>query len=291
MKSWKDIALLAPIIIIAGLLKQIIYYAFFNVPIVQFIDLNEIIVLFSEDILHIIGLFVILGFISFLGHNAKTKWKLLRFQVKYYNENEILLRIWKYITINYVNILILLGLAILIWSDVFDKEELDVTTRILIGIDTTFFLIRFGIYEIKRELYRKGKLEKKNKRIENNFAIFILAINLILIFSVKEVDRVKYQGKYSNVTITLKNDTLVSDSTSFFIGKTKNYIFFYKTQTNKTRVIPCNRVLEIEFGKIIRPFWVVESKEESDSTKLELEVNIDSIGNTEKEELDSITRK
>ena len=273
MKNWKNIAILTPIIIIAGLLKQIIYYAFFNIPIVQFIDLNEIIVLFSEDILHIIGLFFILGFISYIGSNTKTKIKFRRFQSNYYNEDEVVIRIWKYISENYVNILFLIILASLIWSNVIKKEESEVTMILLVSIDTIFFILRFAILEIKRNLYNKGRLLLKNKKYESLLSISILAINLILIFSVNEFDRVKYEGKYSNVTILLNDEIIESDSCSFFIGKTRSYIFFHSVQNNMTRAIPSNRVREIQFGRSEKKFWETENLEsKSDSTATEQQI-------------------
>nr|WP_319572904.1 hypothetical protein [uncultured Draconibacterium sp.] len=252
MGTWKNIAILTPIVITAGLLKYIIYYAFFNVPIVQFIELNEIIVLFSEDIIHILGLFLFLGFLSFLGSTNKTNMKSRRFQIKYYKEKEIEFRIFYYLKSNYLSIVILIGVAILIWTNVFDKEELKFTTQVLIVIDTAFLIIRFAVLEIKRDLYLKGKLEKKNQKIELFFGILILSVNLILIYSVKEVEKVKYDGKYSGVVITLTDEILKSDSTSFYIGKTKNFLFYHKTQTNTTRVIPCSKIQEIQFGRKIK---------------------------------------
>ncbi|MCE4565409.1 hypothetical protein INQ51_13910 [Maribellus sp. CM-23] len=276
MGTWKNIAILTPIIITAGLLKYIIYYAFFHVPIVQFIELNEIIVLFSEDIIHILGLFILLGFISFLGSTTKTKMKTLRFQIKYYKEPEIEIRIWKYLRLNYVNIIILLGLAIFIWTNISHKQELKITTQILIAIDTIFFVIRFIVLELKRELFLKNKLEKKNQKIETFFGIFILALNLILIFSVNEFDNVKYDGKYSHVVITLNDETLKSDSTSFYIGKTKNFVFYYNTDSNTTRVIPCSRVLEMEFGRKILPeTQIIKEHDNKDSTEINNENKID----------------
>jgi len=279
METWKNIAILTPIIIIAGLLKYIIYYAFFNVPIVQFIDLNEIIVLFSEDIIHILGLFLFLGFFSFLASTTKTTMKSRRFLIKYFKEKEIELRIWYYLKTNYLSIIILIGVALLIWTNIFDKKELEYTTQILIVIDTLFLIIRFAVHEVKREMYLKGKLEKKNSKIELFFGILILSINLILIYSVKEVEKVKYKGKYSGVVVTLENEVLKSDSASFYIGKTKNFLFYHKTKTNTTRVIPCDRIKEMQFGNKI-DIEIENKQTESDSIKKKI--------NPESKDIDSV---
>lgn len=255
MKIWKEIAFLAPLIIIAGLLKQIIYYAFFNIPIVHFIELNEVPVLFSEDILHIIILLVIMLFVGHLGSTTKTNIKLRRFNIGYYRENELFLRAIKYVSGNYINLFGLVFILVLLVSKYFENHEMRVTTKYLLIIDTAFFIIRFGFLEVKRGLYLKKELEKKNENIELGFSLFVLAINLILIFSVQEVERVKYGHKYSNVNIVTDAEILSSDSMYFYIGRTKNYVFFHDLKSDMSRVIPSNRVQEMNFGEIIRPLW------------------------------------
>lgn len=278
MKIWKEIAVLTPIIIIAGLFKHIVYYAFFNVPIVHFLELNEVPVLFSEDIIYIILLFILMICLGHFGSRTKTGIQRRRFYIKFYKEEEIILRIFSYFTNNYFNVLAIFLMVLAVGLNFWDYKEMRITTQYLILIDSAYFLSRFIILEVKRDIYINSKLKKEDETMENNFYLFVVAVNLILIFTVQEVERVKYDLKYSNVKVITNSETLSSDSTQFYIGRTKNYLFFYNAVTDISRVIPSSRIEEIDFGRIPTP---TKEKVEGNKPINSVKVIVDTVPKTD----------
>ena len=64
-----------------------------------------------------------------------------------------------------------------------------------------------------------------------------------------EALEVNNNKKYYGVEFQLEDQTIISDSTNYFIGKTKNYLFYYKEKEKQSFAYPMNRIKMISFKR------------------------------------------
>ena len=62
-----------------------------------------------------------------------------------------------------------------------------------------------------------------------------------------EIWLVKDRKKYINVTFTTDNTFVKADSMHYYIGNTKNYLFYYDQDSSKTTVYPMSKITNISF--------------------------------------------
>lgn len=82
------------------------------------------------------------------------------------------------------------------------------------------------------------------------FVLFVVVVMFLIYitFNVyREIRQVKIKKKYSGVEFKLDDKVVKSDNMNYYIGKTKNYLFFYQESDNKTIVYPMDRINELQF--------------------------------------------
>ena len=62
-------------------------------------------------------------------------------------------------------------------------------------------------------------------------------------------EAIKESKKYLGTSFKIENNIIISDSTNYYIGKTKNYIFYYQEENKSTKVYPIKDIKEIEIIK------------------------------------------
>ncbi|MEO8712613.1 MAG: hypothetical protein ABI405_10845 [Parafilimonas sp.] len=63
----------------------------------------------------------------------------------------------------------------------------------------------------------------------------------------KEAQNVKAVKSFTGTTITINGNDVISDSNYYFIGETKEYIFFYNEKTNSPTIYPMEKVEKIQY--------------------------------------------
>lgn len=85
-----------------------------------------------------------------------------------------------------------------------------------------------------------------NKQFFELILYSILFIGLTLTYSYSQVESVRDKKNTYGTTITLDdNKVLFSDSSNYFIGKTKDYIFYYHATTRTTDIIPVSKLKQL----------------------------------------------
>ncbi|KAB1065086.1 hypothetical protein [Salibacter halophilus] len=235
-KLVKASPLAGAILVFFGILKLIFYYSFFNIQIINYLEFQEIITLFLEDIHLIIMYFIVLFFITKSSINFISK--------KYDGKSkdalqEIMLFTYKY-KIGYIiffSILfvILLSLIILDISD-YNYPIIYLLLFSVIQITTYFFL---------------SKNENNEINISNFDAIIIFIVTItfsIYLFAQKDIqETIRNKSEY---TIHTTEDIIYCNKKNgnIFIGKTNKYIFVKNNNSNSIVVIPSSRINRLEFN-------------------------------------------
>lgn len=94
-------------------------------------------------------------------------------------------------------------------------------------------------------------LTKKNVKINKLTIVFIIsALNLCFfagISGISEAHKVKLTNYYFGSTFELDDGKIIqSNSEKYYIGKSKEFLFFYKPKEELTQIIPVSRIKNIE---------------------------------------------
>jgi hypothetical protein len=223
-----NIAELSAIIFIYGLLKLIFYYNSFGISITNFITISEIGLLISEDLLIIIPLcsvFIIM-WVSFI-NVAEEEWEIRRTKKFAFHP----------INFSFAMSFFVLFSIFFYWI-LFD--------RIYRGSIILYSIICI-IISLVLIFYKNIKLLRENSTA-SSFVLVVLFVTASLIFSTAFQLKNTFKGKYNNTTLITKDSTVyISSDTVAYIGKTENYIFFYRKKNRTTEIIP---VSEIKFFRI-----------------------------------------
>lgn len=160
------IAILAPSIIAFGIIKHMIYYSLFEIPITQFIDLDEIIVLFSDDLVEYAIIILTTLIIGVFSSGKTNKIKPKRIFIQYCNAKDPVDRFWIYFKSqlwNFINIGLILLILVLTFIE---QDDILPTFKIVILVDLSAYLLRFIVFEYKRKIKLESKLQKRYNDIE-----------------------------------------------------------------------------------------------------------------------------
>lgn len=245
------LSLMAPLIgaflIFLGSLRLIVFYNFFDIHIVNYLEFTEIITSFL-DVLAISVFFIVTSLIQGLWMNDQhrdEKQDSIRNQI--YHEKSFFRRIFLYFKQN-AELIILGAFISLIAFVIYLIYGKALSTIQNIGLLLFVFIFLTGLFyelEIRIQDYKSGV------RVVFRTMLIGTIISLLTAYLANyQVDMIKNDNEHSGYTITLNNgEILKSDSTSYYIGKTRNYLFFYDGEAHSTNIIPMDRVQQISIEK------------------------------------------
>jgi len=229
-------------LIFLGVLKLTVYYNAFNVSINHFLELSEVVTSFLNDLLFIT--YVILGtsLFDFLLTNDYDVERRNEFFNSYIGERKLLRRMkfaaFRFAPIISVNIVFILLLF-------FNNTYFIRTTLVFINLQT---LLQFLLLE-----YRKKHLEFYKQPLSpslyNSILYLIMVLILLLNNTYNEIHEVKESKKFIRTSFTTEKGVIKSDSTHYYIGQTKNFLFFYNEEKKMTTVFPISEIKQIDFGQ------------------------------------------
>ncbi|MEI6123806.1 MAG: hypothetical protein WCQ95_09260 [Bacteroidota bacterium] len=237
-----------PLLILFGVIRLIVFYRNFGITIINYLDITEIITSFF-DIL-IITILAILNsmfqqflFVDKKNYEAnKNLWQKL---ISENNSKAFLSLCFQYykrqIIITFILVLSCVSLCI------FGKNINWVLILYLISFALFLLVVNFITIFIDRIHFEfKSPLYKKRRAY---FVFYFLVLIIIICgFASWQAYDVKKMKSNIGITVTLDNDTiLISNSSQYYIGKTKEYLFYYHEDLKVTDVIPMTRVKEINF--------------------------------------------
>lgn len=254
------IAEISSIIILYGLTKQILYYNYYGIPINNFIGITEIGILISEELLIIVPVTSI--YIGFWIHakrrfenrtNKKGKPEIEIAEI----EGEKAKKRTPNSQIFYSGVLIAYSLGM----------ELIAINRIIPTYIILFVIISVVIFLFILFLLLESFLWHLIKTDEMFSAIIVGFITTIMVIYYTGIEiKNTNQGMFTGTIIKVANKTYLSTDTSYYIGKTKDFIFFHNVNSSSNEIIPVNLVDEFRLVKHSR----IEIKEMKRKRKAEL---------------------
>ena len=212
--------LISSFLLLCGVLKFYIYYKKFNISILRFIDLSEILTLFMDNI------------IAYLAIIIPTTINLFLFYTKAKNaisDNSI--SIWQ-ITINQWPLLLLfftisiIGILGYFFQNKGIKRR-DLVYLILLALIVMLILPVLFISAL-RILNNQFNVEVAFFYVHLIFLAFLLIVYTFFTAQ-NEAYKVKNNGYYNGVKLVFENNfTIESNRQLYFIGMTKNYVFVYE---------------------------------------------------------------
>lgn len=240
MKKFSIIALIPGMIIFFGTFQKILYYNSFNINIVEFIELQELLVSFMDDIILLfITALILLIFILFkketILYKDKTYINLL--EIKSFWS-----RLWLYIKACFIYWIILLIFMFIMYSILITKLFFLFTFLIL----SSGVILPYIVIEIERFYKKTFGIFMSISTLELIRLLFILLLITYFNTSIDIIGIKDYNRYYGSKIITKENEVIYSDSTNYYIGKTNNYIFFYSQSLNCNRIIPTSEIKELK---------------------------------------------
>ncbi len=239
-------------LILFGVTRLIYFYLYFNVHIISYLEFSEIITSFFDILL--ISFYLI--FYSFLQQIFSNLYQDIKTYSRDFNtwvsQDKFHKRLPIYIKLFYPYFFSSIILLFVFDNLFFLLTEIHLLFLIIgIFISLTFIIVKS---EIERPhyifslngAYLDGEMFPKLKKYFHFVFNFLLSILVLITFVTKQVSHIKNDNSTYGTRITLDNDsTLISDSTTYYVGKTQNYVFIFHEKEKSTQVIPMTRVKEM----------------------------------------------
>lgn len=217
------IPLVSILIIILGVLKQLLYYANFNLPIKYFIGLTELGLLISDDLMIYVPFLLLIMFLMDLERFRNEK--------KEKKENSKPNKI----TTFHITYIILPASSIIFFLIYLYLKSFPILLT-FIGFSTVsvVYIVLFKMMDLDY-----------NIEIKNNLLLIFFC--LLLYYSMFcstafELINVEDEGKYNGTLIRTADKEYISTDSSFFIGKTEKYVFVYDKKDKSTDIIPTESI-------------------------------------------------
>lgn len=215
-----NITLVGVFLLVGGFIKLFSYYKLFGIYIYEFLDIQEVLSLFINNCIVYFGLLLFLAFLFYL--ESQISPSLIYFVPFLFSFCSFLLlflnkRIYLY-EIIFQNIFV--------WGLFFCANKFD-----------RFITVLFDKSDV------------------SNKYLLLIFFGLLVIHSIynaySEYYKVRYKFYYSRTKIEFENEIHISSRESFYIGKTKHYIFIYDRNTNSCIIKPDSTIKKIIFQKHI----------------------------------------
>lgn len=247
-KLTKLVPVIGSFLIFCGVLKLILFYRSFNINILYFLELNEVLILFFNDLIGY-SLILVIGIAFNLILKESRDQRREKEKKKIIDEKKFLKRFWLYMKFRFDLLIIIFfilvtGCVFVLFrgGDLFHLNELCI-------IFVSWFLILFLFIEVERNMSVFYKTQITFS-IQMTFMLIMFLLTFVISSSFNDVYNIKNRSKYFGTQFKVGNTLITSDHLNYFIGKTKNYLFFYKECSCETIVYPMGRVKEITFKKI-----------------------------------------
>jgi len=225
-------------LIFCGVLKLILYYNAFNIDIVDFLSLPEIITSFLDDINVLLVFAAAMLTVSFTvlsvtkeKHEIKLEDYLEQLLNKIYPFKQRY--VWFFLVV------------IIILSLLLTFEILRYSYTIIYFM--AFCAIQFISY-LSMTKDESGKIEFPD--VSMSFAILVSILVSVFLLAQHDIEKANYNDCV--VTITTKTSTIECNNSNgkIYLGKTDSYVFIKSSLDNTSIVIPRSEICKFEFRKL-----------------------------------------
>ena len=241
----KFIPLIGFLLIGSGFVKLMIYYKAFKVRIFSFLDLQEVILSFTDNLIAYFFILTLTFITGFLFHNNLESEGLIMETV---NGMGFIERLLIYIKSNWTIIIIIIALnvgAILFWKfreNIFGYEAIALIFVFWISL----LFVPIFIYEVNLWYFRSN-----HQSIDLNYLILVMGAITMIFYVVgsayNEINKVKKFNYFKGTEFVINNKKVTSTEKYYYVGQTKKYIFFYNSEQDYSEVFPIEKVEKFKF--------------------------------------------
>jgi hypothetical protein len=219
------------LLVFLGVLKVSIYYHYFGIPVLSYLSLSEVLMLFLNDLNSVLFVFIIGVIHAFASEELLNKYGnlldviVLRYRIGYVIffglTSGILLSIvlFDFLNIDLWNIYLLIFLVVQFWTYLFIKKALKIET---------------GRFEIG---FRLRKLL--------SLLIVLTVVGMMPLLAIRDIRKVE-RGE-EEVTIYLDNgNDFTTSKTIIYLGKAGEYHFIFDSKMQKSTMIKNSSVKGID---------------------------------------------
>lgn len=253
--------LLSVLIILLGIIKQILYYSNFNLPIKYFLGISELGIIVSDDliigalVLIIMYMFVPFTYYKWKRQDMRTAKKIIdkfeadgnfgtqntpEFRVAVKNQF-IKEREARWIKENSNDkkkqfIYKIIAVVILIASIIL------LLLRMHGGIYVLILSLQTNLLAFGGDYFRNLGRGDLSVRVLTHFFFFTIILLYLTTLDVNSVENGKYTG---TIIITKDDKSDTSTATHYFIGKTEKYVFLFNKRDTTTTILPTDEIKKI----------------------------------------------
>jgi len=235
-----------------GAIKQILFYKSFNFNIIEFIELSEVLILILDDIFYLILMVIVAAVFEFIQTSKYELNKIQNIQNEIKKSEKFAKRIKNYYKLYKEGLWLILFLGISDLVFYIKSKSINENVHLLFIFTGAMCLTMIMWAEIKLKIKRLTG-DNLSTRVNNLIVVFILISAFFFKDIFSEIRSVKENKIYFGTEIHYKKFDnkikFISDSTSYYIGKTKNYVFVFQELNNTTKVIPVNNIDQIIIKK------------------------------------------
>ena len=244
--------LISGLVICLSILKSIIFFNHFNIPIKFYLTLSELPIIIAGDLFLILPL-LIFGLLTANINVVFIEKKLIQRRLELLRKSGRTKVSKKYSPFwnRFIMITIFIGIVWIIILSICEKNY----GEIYIGICCIGTLLIAFYFTL---LYEFPWMP-----LPSLVPIFysmhvLLCFGIFFAITTMEIQNVD-NGRYTGTKIVTKDSTFKSTDSAFFIGQTSNYIFFYNKKDKHTSIIPASELKEIElFFKNIKIYMTID---------------------------------
>jgi len=218
-----------------GIVKELVYYYFFHLDILNYIDVNEILLATVTNLIKCV--LIILSTQIFIEIFIYLRIRILKINDYNKSNTEITFTL-KLANIITTIILVIYALIFILFYNKFTSERIFsvsqewhffLATYLATGLLLIFSVIYFPL------IYQTNYSKPINSRYIKIVIAGITILSWTINFSLKEVTETKFLATFGTY-IEIGGKKIISDQNYYYIGRTKSFVFFYDTKEDYTDV-------------------------------------------------------
>ncbi len=235
-------------LIFLGSLRLIIFYSFFNINIIDFLEFPEILTSFLDNT---IGMALVYSLFYFIAESFMEPYKINEAGIlrrKNFIEGSIKHRIKDFLFDDWLITVVGIFLFTLVGLNDIIKRHFDtpfLIVFIILIVLSIFFRYVERVFQFREE-YSVGHAKPLTISTIIYFGSWIVLTTIFNTLS--NAQSIKYFNGYKKVNIAFIDSTFFkTDSNNFYIGKTSNYVFIYHKSQDSTEVYKVSDIKRLSF--------------------------------------------
>lgn len=224
-------------LILAGFIKVYLYFKYFKVNIIDYVELSEVINLFMDNILAFLCLFL---------YSLINIYLLYPSNLTEDNPTTTIGLMFPCICSGYLYYIGLIIISVSLLLFYLKRKHIYIHEFILI-ILSIWVIIPFFISKIIMHA-----LKTPNSDIITIILVFVsfCLMGYIILACYNEIYKVVYKKFYSNYSFKIKENQSQKNIDIIYIGKTKGFYFFFNTKTKDVTIYPSSEIKEISINQV-----------------------------------------